>query len=224
MAAAGRRRSPTAPSAATQTGRRDLHLCTGPLYHAAPLAFSLAAPLSSGAARSSHGALGRRGGAPARSRPHRITHTHMVPTMFLQLLSLPEDVRERYDVSSLRHVLHGAAPCPVHVKQAAHRVARARSSTSTTRPPRAPAPSSTRPPGCRSPAPWAGRSPEDQVKIGDERGQRAARRRGRPRLPEGPRRPAFEYFKDTEKTAATYRGDYFTLATSATWTTTGFSS
>ena len=42
----------------------------------------------------------------------------MVPTMFHRLLSLPDDVRAAADVSSLRIVLHGAAPCPVPVKQA----------------------------------------------------------------------------------------------------------
>ena len=47
----------------------------------------------------------------------RITHTHMVPTMFHRMLSLPDDVRDRYDVSTLRFVLHGAAPCPVAVKR-----------------------------------------------------------------------------------------------------------
>ena len=39
-----------------------------------------------------------------------ITHSHMVPTMFHRLLSIPEATRQRYDVSSLRYVLHGAAP------------------------------------------------------------------------------------------------------------------
>ena len=42
----------------------------------------------------------------------------MVSTMFHRLLALPEAVRKRYDVSSLRYVLHGAAPTPVHVKRA----------------------------------------------------------------------------------------------------------
>jgi long-chain acyl-CoA synthetase len=49
---------------------------------------------------------------------HRVTHMHMVPTMFVRLLRLPDSVRNRYDISSLRFVVHGAAPCPVHVKQA----------------------------------------------------------------------------------------------------------
>ena len=48
---------------------------------------------------------------------HGITHTHMVPTMFHRLLALPEETRTRYDTSSLRFVIHGAAPCPVPIKQ-----------------------------------------------------------------------------------------------------------
>ena len=48
---------------------------------------------------------------------HRVTHTHMVPTMFHRLLSLPPDVRDRYDMSSLVFIIHGAAPCPVDVKR-----------------------------------------------------------------------------------------------------------
>jgi long-chain acyl-CoA synthetase len=93
-----------------------IHLCTGPLYHAAPLAFSLNAPASMGvpivimegwhAAETLH-----------LIEQHRITHTHMVPTMFHRLLSLPDDVRERADLSSLIFILHGAAPCPVDVKR-----------------------------------------------------------------------------------------------------------
>ena len=42
----------------------------------------------------------------------------MVPTMFIRLLKLPEEVRRRYDVSSLRYVIHAAAPCPAEVKRA----------------------------------------------------------------------------------------------------------
>ena len=46
----------------------------------------------------------------------RVTTSHMVPTQFHRLLALPEDVRDKYDVSSLRHMIHAAAPCPVDVK------------------------------------------------------------------------------------------------------------
>jgi long-chain acyl-CoA synthetase len=48
---------------------------------------------------------------------HRITHAHMVPTMFQRLLQLPDAVRNRYDISSLKFIVHGAAPCPVEVKR-----------------------------------------------------------------------------------------------------------
>ncbi len=48
---------------------------------------------------------------------HKIDRLWMVPTMFVTLLKLPEDVRKKYDVSSLRYILHSAAPCPVEVKR-----------------------------------------------------------------------------------------------------------
>src|SRR6201985_2417193 len=47
-----------------------------------------------------------------------ITHTQLVPTMFSRLLKLPEDVRARYDLSSLEIAIHAAAPCPALVKDA----------------------------------------------------------------------------------------------------------
>jgi long-chain acyl-CoA synthetase len=48
---------------------------------------------------------------------HRVTHSHMVPTQFRRLLALAEAVRVKYDVSSLRAAIHGAAPCPQEVKR-----------------------------------------------------------------------------------------------------------
>jgi long-chain acyl-CoA synthetase len=48
---------------------------------------------------------------------HEIVHAQAVPTMFVRLLELPEEVRARYDVSSLKVVVHAAAPCPPHVKR-----------------------------------------------------------------------------------------------------------
>jgi len=47
----------------------------------------------------------------------RISHAQVVPTMFVRLLDLPDEVRARYDVGSLECVVHAAAPCPVHVKR-----------------------------------------------------------------------------------------------------------
>ncbi len=91
------------------------HLCAGPLYHAAPLAFGTAAV---------H--LGQTLVLVDRWDPeqtlqlieaHRITTSHMVPTMFHRLLALPDEVKGRYDLSSLHSVIHAAAPCPVDVKR-----------------------------------------------------------------------------------------------------------
>lgn len=49
---------------------------------------------------------------------HRITHSALVPTLFVRLLRLPEEVKARHDLSSLRHVVHSGAPCPPEVKRA----------------------------------------------------------------------------------------------------------
>jgi long-chain acyl-CoA synthetase len=49
---------------------------------------------------------------------HSITHLYMVPTMFVRMLRLSDEVRAKYDTSSLRHIVHAAAPCPDHVKRA----------------------------------------------------------------------------------------------------------
>ena len=49
---------------------------------------------------------------------HRVTHAQFVPTMFVRMLKLPTMIRQKYDVSSLRCVIHAAAPCPVEVKHA----------------------------------------------------------------------------------------------------------
>ena len=48
---------------------------------------------------------------------YKVTTSHMVPTQFRRLLQLPEDVRAGYDVSSLQHMVHSAAPCPVDIKK-----------------------------------------------------------------------------------------------------------
>jgi len=49
---------------------------------------------------------------------YKVTNTHMVPTHFKRMLSLPEPVRGRYDLSSMRWLIHAAAPCPIGIKQA----------------------------------------------------------------------------------------------------------
>ena len=108
--------SPTSEAAAYQPGV-SVHLCTGPLYHAAPLSFSLAVPNAFGAA-----VVMMDGWDAQRAlqliEAHGVSHTHMVPTMFHRMLSLPEAVRRAHDTRSLQYILHGAAPCPVPVKRA----------------------------------------------------------------------------------------------------------
>jgi len=89
---------------------------TGPLYHSAPNAYGLQAVRTGALA-----ILQPRFDAEELLRlieQYRITHLHMVPTMFVRLLRLPEEVKRKYDLSSLEWVIHGAAPCPVEVKRA----------------------------------------------------------------------------------------------------------
>ncbi|MCX2730425.1 acyl-CoA synthetase [Saccharopolyspora sp. NFXS83] len=92
-----------------------VHLCGSPLYHTAVLNFvSISIQLG-------HPAVLMDRWDPERMleliQRHRVTHTHMVPTQFHRLLALPDEVRDRYDVSSLRAAIHGAAPCPIEVKR-----------------------------------------------------------------------------------------------------------
>lgn len=47
---------------------------------------------------------------------YRVTLSHMVPTMFHRMLKLPEETRQKYDLSSLRRMIHAAAPCPIETK------------------------------------------------------------------------------------------------------------
>lgn len=95
----------------------DLHLCTGPAYHAAPLFADIRKPLVNGVgtllmdkwdAEQALETIAARG----------VTHSHMVPIMFQRLLALPDAVRSRVDTGSLKLLLHGAAPCPHDVKRA----------------------------------------------------------------------------------------------------------
>ena len=92
----------------------SVYLSPAPLYHAAGVNYTMAV---------------HRVGAAAILMPkfdaetvlrliaeQRVTHAQFVPTMFVRMLKLPESVRNSYDVSSLRRVIHAAAPCPVDVK------------------------------------------------------------------------------------------------------------
>jgi long-chain acyl-CoA synthetase len=92
------------------------YLSPAPIYHSAPQA-SVACALRLGATSVIMERFDPEQFLALIER-YRITHTQVVPTMFSRLLKLPEEVRNRYDVSSLEVVIHAAAPCPVPVKQA----------------------------------------------------------------------------------------------------------
>jgi acyl-CoA synthetase (AMP-forming)/AMP-acid ligase II len=93
-----------------------VYLSPAPLYHAAPLRFSATIQAIGGTVI----VLDRFDpeGALAAIEQYRATHSQWVPTMFVRMLKLPEDVRERYDVSSMKVAIHAAAPCPPEVKRA----------------------------------------------------------------------------------------------------------
>ena len=124
----GVRRKPMTPEQAAASARvggiaygvkpneDQVILMNGPMYHSAP---------------NSYGMLAYRSGCTIVLEPrfdpedmlqlierHRVTHQHMVPTMFVRLLRLPDEIKRRYDLSSLRFIVHGAAPCPPQVKRA----------------------------------------------------------------------------------------------------------
>jgi acyl-CoA synthetase (AMP-forming)/AMP-acid ligase II len=92
------------------------YLSPAPLYHAAPQA-SVAAALRMGCTVIVMERFDPEQWLALVER-YRVTHCQMVPVMFSRLLRLPEEVRARYDTSSLECIVHAAAPCPVHVKQA----------------------------------------------------------------------------------------------------------
>ena len=92
-----------------------VYLSPAPLYHAAPLRFCMAA---------------HRIGATvivmekfdpeealAAIEDHGVTASQWVPSMFVRMLKLPEEIREKYDTTTLKTVIHAAAPCPIEVKK-----------------------------------------------------------------------------------------------------------
>ena len=94
----------------------SVYLSPAPLYHAAGVNYTMAAHRVGAAA-----VLMRRFDAEAVLRliaQHRVTHAQFVPTMLVRMLKLSRRVRDSYDVSSVRCVIHAAAPCPVDVKRA----------------------------------------------------------------------------------------------------------
>lgn len=187
----------------------DLALVTGPLYHAAPLALNLSFPLNAGVGC----VLMDKWDAEETLRliaEHRITHMHVVPTMLHRMLQLPGATKAKYDTSSLRWILHGAAPCPVHVKEGtikwfgpvvyeyyaategggifidSHEFPSKKGSVG-------------------KPLPGV------VVEIHDEDGQPVKAGEVGTVYFKAPEQGRFEYFKAPEKTEGAYRGDFYTM-------------
>jgi long-chain acyl-CoA synthetase len=92
----------------------SIYLSPAPLYHAAPLRWTMAMHRMGATT-----VIMERFEAQAyleAVQSHGVTATQVVPTMFVRMLKLPPEVRAQYDVSSLKVVVHAAAPCPVPVK------------------------------------------------------------------------------------------------------------
>jgi fatty-acyl-CoA synthase/long-chain acyl-CoA synthetase len=93
----------------------SVYLSPAPLYHAAPLRFTMTA-----AAFGATVVVMKHFDAETYLQcveKYHATQSQLVPTMFVRLLKLPAETRARYDISSLRGAVHAAAPCAVEVKQ-----------------------------------------------------------------------------------------------------------
>ncbi|HEY1690652.1 MAG TPA: acyl-CoA synthetase [Polyangiaceae bacterium] len=140
---------------------------------------------------------------------HRVTTTHMVPTQFRRLLALPDDARARADVSSLRHVIHSAAPCPVDVKQrmldwwgdVVYEYYAASEGGGTLATPQA---------WRAHPGTVGNAWPISKLRVVKDDGTDCAPREvGTVYMSMGAHK--FEYHKDRDKTASTWKGDFFTV-------------
>ena len=95
--------------------QETVYLSPAPLYHAAPLAFVLSV-LSFGGTVVMMERFDAEQALKLIER-YKVTHSQWVPTMFVRMLKLPEEVRKACDLSSLKVAVHAAAPCPVEVKR-----------------------------------------------------------------------------------------------------------
>ncbi len=184
----------------------EVHLAIGPLYHSAPCVHALLSlNLGHALVVASHFSP-----EPALEliQRHGVTNSFMVPTMFHRVLALPDDVRSRYDVSSLRQVYHSAAPIPVETKQRMMDwwgpvLYEYYGSTESG------------PVVVATPEQWlarpgtVGRAVDGvQIKILDPDG--AELPPGETGLIYASGQPGFEYHGDPEKTASAMRGDFYT--------------
>jgi long-chain acyl-CoA synthetase len=207
-------RLPEAPqwgdTPAAYTPGEDRELVTGPAYHAAPLLIDIVQPLWSGVGI----VMMDKWDAEETLKlidAYDITHTHMVATMFHRLLGLPAHVKEKYNISTLKFLIHGAAPCPVHIKQAMiewfgpiiweyYAATEGGGGFLVGSQEWLTKPGTVGKPG-----------PEFDNKILDDDGNDVAPGEIGTIYMRAPDTGRFEYYKDNEKTGKSYRGDYFTL-------------
>lgn len=96
-------------------GAETVYLSPAPLYNAAPLRYTLAVLFRGGT-----GVVMEHFEPEEALRlveAYRCTHSQWVPIMFIRMLRLPPEVRDRYDLSSMQYAIHAAAPCPIEVKE-----------------------------------------------------------------------------------------------------------
>lgn len=93
----------------------NVHFCGSPLYHTAAMNWATSS-LHMGHCVVLHDKWDGEKMLAAIDE-HKVTTTHVVPTQMVRLCKLPDDVKTRYDVSSMTHIIHTAAPCPQHVKR-----------------------------------------------------------------------------------------------------------
>ena len=191
------------------TPGESVHLCTGPLYHAAPLAFSLASPLNAGV-----GVVLMDGWSAADTLRLIESIASRTRTWCRRCSTgcshCPTTSAPRADVSSLQLVLHGAAPCPAWVKQSIiewwgpvlmEYYAATEGLGTWVRSEE----------WLRKPGTVGKPDPPDTIRVLDDAGAIARPASvGRVYL-KAPSATRFNYYKDPDKTAASYRGDHFTL-------------
>lgn len=207
-----KQRPPTVPdfSATGYALNDEVNLCTGPAYHAAPLLLDVLIPIVSGATL-----VFMERWDPEQTllliNRYKVTRCHMVATMFHRMLQLPDEVKNRHDVSSIRRITHGAAPCPVHVKHAMIEwfgLVLVEYYAATEGGGGFLIGSQewlTKPGSVGKPA------PEFDNKIVDDVGNSVPQGETGTIYMRAPEAGRFNYYKDEEKTAASYLGDYFTL-------------
>jgi len=99
-----------------QLGPDTIYLSPAPLYHAAPLRWSMTVMRLGGTVVMMHHFDPE--AALAAIERYRVTASQWVPTHFVRMLKLPEEARTRHDLSSLTVAIHAAAPCPIPIKRA----------------------------------------------------------------------------------------------------------